>query len=234
MKKLEILLVIALVLVSISKTKAQDVLTAKKLVVPDWVNVALGSSNQMEGGHHVYENWGAYLEGIKINTAKTGMLVSILDPDNNPATENPAIYRLAGWTDTGAKPDSLGHASANSEWIRMDNFEAEAMVYSGLTTAALDITNLATLDAAITATTVTGVTAANGIYSSIAPTAAAADQIYHLFIPVSWRNPELLLGADIATGILTLSGEITKDGIVYNHWKSIELGTGVSGDFTVK
>ena len=108
------------------------------------------------------------------------------------------------------------------------------MVYSGLTTAALDITNLATLDAAITATTVTGVTAANGIYSSIAPTAAAADQIYHLFIPVSWRNPELLLGADIATGILTLSGEITKDGLVYNHWKSIELGTGVSGDFTVK
>ena len=110
---------IALVLASVSKTKAQDVLTVKKMVVPDWVDVALGNSNQMEGGHHVYENWKAYLEGIKINTAKTGMLVSILNPDNDPATETPATYRLAKWTNTGAKPDSLGHASANSEWVQL-------------------------------------------------------------------------------------------------------------------
>ena len=82
---------------------AQNQVVTKKIVVPSWLNIAVAESNQLKGGHHVYDTWSAYAAGMKTGYVEIGMLLTILDPVGD-GSGTPVLYHLREWKEKSALP----------------------------------------------------------------------------------------------------------------------------------
>jgi hypothetical protein len=85
-----------------AQTKTQ---VNKTLETAPWLKIPLASSNQLEGGHHVYNNWTEYGSEMVGKRAKAGMFLTILDGDGSGKTIS---YKLqSDWVTTTNVPDKL-------------------------------------------------------------------------------------------------------------------------------
>lgn len=55
----------------------------KTLETASWLKIPLANSNELEGGHHVYQTWDDYNDNMVASRAMPGMMITILDSDGN-------------------------------------------------------------------------------------------------------------------------------------------------------